>query len=328
MAGNLRALIDKLNPTTRAALEAAAGLCLSRTHYDIEPEHYLLKLLDETTADVQVICRRFSVDRSRLAAELTRTLDKLKSGNSRNPALSPYVLLLLREAWCVASLDFNAIQIRGAFILLALLNGISNFEMPAELRKIDAAELAGKFSEILTDSGEKTVTAPQLTAEPPTRTGPARVFISYRHGDGDDCAERLYDRLLATVPGIEVFRDVDTLKLGDDFAKSIEANIQSCDVLIAVIGKQWSNVTQSDGHPRLESERDYVRMEIAAALRAEKRVIPLLVNHATMPGQAELPSDIAAFAARHGLNVGTETFRYDTEELVKELTRLANTIRT
>src|SRR5262249_31648995 len=141
------------------------------------------------------------------------------------------------------------------------------------------------------------------------------------------CADRLYDRLLAAVPGIKVFRDVDTIRLGDDFVKAIEATIKSCDVLIAIIGKQWFAVTQPDGRRRIDSDRDYVRMEIAAGLGAEKRVIPILVNQAAMPAEAELPPDIAAFAARHGLHVGMEQFRYDTEELVRELTQLANTTR-
>ena len=92
MAVNLRALIGKLNDTTRNALEAAAGLCLSRTHYDVEVEHYLMKLLDSSSGDLAAILKHFEVDKSRLAAELTRSLDKLKSGNARNPALSPTLL--------------------------------------------------------------------------------------------------------------------------------------------------------------------------------------------------------------------------------------------
>jgi hypothetical protein len=251
---------------------------------------------------------------------LSRTLDKLKSGNSRTPSISPLVLSLLREAWCIASLDFNAIQVRSAYIVLALLNGIPNFEMPPELRKINAAELARQFHDILANSSETTVTVPQQTTEPATRGGPARVFITYRRGDGDDCADRLYDRLLAAVPGIKVFRDLDTLRLGDDFANRIEATIKSCDLLVAIIGNQWLAATQPDGHRRIDSERDYVRLEIAAALHAEKRVISILMNEATMPAAAELPSEITVLASRHALHVAMERFRYDTEELVRELT--------
>src|ERR1022692_2913446 len=72
---NLRAVIGKLNPTTRNALEGAAGLCLSRTHYNVEIEHFLMKLLDGSGADFAFIARHFGIDKSRLASELNRSLD-------------------------------------------------------------------------------------------------------------------------------------------------------------------------------------------------------------------------------------------------------------
>ena len=92
-----------MNDTTRNALEAAAGLCLSRTHYDVEIEHYLMKLLDSSSGDLAAILKHFEVDKSRLAAELTRSLDKLKTGNARNPALSPTLRKMLTEAWTLGS---------------------------------------------------------------------------------------------------------------------------------------------------------------------------------------------------------------------------------
>jgi type VI secretion system protein VasG len=96
---NLRALIGKLNDETKAAVEAAAGLCLGRTHYDVEVEHYLMKLLDRSDGDFAAILKHYGVDRSRLAAELTRSLDRLKSGNARTPSLSPSLVRMLSEAW-------------------------------------------------------------------------------------------------------------------------------------------------------------------------------------------------------------------------------------
>jgi len=81
MSVNLKSLIGKLNDPTRNALEAGAGLCVSRTNYDIEVEHYVLKLLDQPYGDFSQIVGRFNIDSSRLAAELTRSLDKLKKGN-------------------------------------------------------------------------------------------------------------------------------------------------------------------------------------------------------------------------------------------------------
>src|SRR5271165_1014742 len=107
MTANLKGLIGKLNDTTRNALEAAAGFCLARTHYDIEIEHYLLKLLDVTDGDFPRILKHFGVNKSRLTADLTHGLDRLKSGNARTPAFSPSLVKMLSEAWSLGSLEFG-----------------------------------------------------------------------------------------------------------------------------------------------------------------------------------------------------------------------------
>src|SRR6516164_1235655 len=112
MGLNLRSLLAKLSDPARSALEAAAGLCLARTHYNVEIEHYLLKLLESSDNDFARVARQFGIDKSRLSAELTRNLDKLKSGNARTPAFSPTLLKMLTEAWTIGSIDFGARQIR------------------------------------------------------------------------------------------------------------------------------------------------------------------------------------------------------------------------
>ena len=149
MAVNLKSLIGKLNDSTRSALEGAAGLCLSRTHYDIEIEHYLMKLLDATGDDFSKILSRFEVDKSRLLGELTRSLDKLKSGNARTPALSPSLMKMMTEAWTIGSIDYDAGQIRSGFTILALA---SNDELARqmltiskEFQKIQPASLRKDF---------------------------------------------------------------------------------------------------------------------------------------------------------------------------------------
>src|SRR5262249_33085606 len=153
MATNLRAVIGKLNDTTRGALEGAAGLCLSRTHYDIEIEHYLMKLLDASGSDLAVILRHFGVDKSKLAAELTRALDKVKAGNARNPAMSPSVVQMLREAWVIGSLDFAAGNVRTGYTILALasveeLQRIVR-DSSKEFQKITAEALRKDFASIV-----------------------------------------------------------------------------------------------------------------------------------------------------------------------------------
>ena len=123
MSVNLKSLIGKLNDTTRGALEGAAGLCLSRTHYDVEVEHFLLKLLDASGSDAVKIFHQFSIDTSRLQKELERSLDKLKSGNARTPAISPSVLKMLTEGWTTGSIDFGATQMQWIEIEMQQWNG-------------------------------------------------------------------------------------------------------------------------------------------------------------------------------------------------------------
>jgi len=162
MSTNLKALIGKLDDATRKSLEAAAGLCVSRTHYDIEIEHYLLKALDATDNDLAAILKHFGVDRSRLTKEIERSLDLLKTGNARSPAFSPTVVKMLSEAWTVASIDFNAGEIRTGFTLLALLGNdelarlIKGFSK--ELQAVNPDGLRANFYDIVATSRETQTT--------------------------------------------------------------------------------------------------------------------------------------------------------------------------
>jgi type VI secretion system protein VasG len=117
----LKSLIERLDPHCRAALEAAAGLTLSRTHYNVEIEHWLLKLLDGQGHDVALILRHFEIDEGRLAADINRQLDRLKTGNSRAPALAPEIVSLIREAWLLASVTHGFSHVRSGHVLWALL---------------------------------------------------------------------------------------------------------------------------------------------------------------------------------------------------------------
>ena len=167
MGINLKALIGKLNDPSRAALEGAAGLCLSRTHYDIEVEHYLTKLLDSSSGDFAAILKHFEVDKSRLTGELARSMDKLKSGNARTPAISPTVLKMLTAAWTVGSIDFNAGQVRTGFTILALASDEELARMmrdiSKEFQKINPDALRKDLMGIVALSSE-TTTAPAAAA--------------------------------------------------------------------------------------------------------------------------------------------------------------------
>jgi len=163
MGINLKSLISKLNDPARSALEGAAGLCLSRTNYDIEIEHFLTKLLDSSSGDFAAILKHFEMDKSRLTNELSRSMDKLKSGNARTPAISPTVLKMLTTAWTIGSIDFNVGQVRTGFAILALVSDeelarLIN-DVSKEFHKINADALRKDLMGIVALSSETTTAA-------------------------------------------------------------------------------------------------------------------------------------------------------------------------
>jgi len=119
---DLRSLIARFNPVCREALERAVAFTLQNGHFNVELEHLLLKLLDEQDTDLRALLRHFEVDESRLRTDLTRTLDRLRTGNTRTPGLSPSLVTLGREAWMLASLQFGAPHVRSGHILATLLS--------------------------------------------------------------------------------------------------------------------------------------------------------------------------------------------------------------
>ena len=175
MTTNVRSLIAKLNDATRSALEAAAGLCLSRTHYDIEIEHLLVKLLDAPGTDVPIILKQFGVDKSRVTADLTRSLDRLKSGNARTPSISPTLLTALKEAWNLGSLNYAAGQVRSGFVLLAALTSDELHRLlrdtSHEFEKISVEGLQKEFFTITQMSAE--TASPLSSAEAAAGARPA-----------------------------------------------------------------------------------------------------------------------------------------------------------
>src|SRR6204780_1820624 len=158
MPVTLKAIVSKLNDTTRKALEDAAGLCLARTHYDVEIEHFLMKLMDATDSDFARILKQFGVDKSRLSAELSRSLDKLKTGNARTPSFSPSLHRMLTEGWTIGSLEFGGGQVRTGFTTLALVSDdeLSRIvrDISKELLKIEPESLRKQLPAILEDSLE------------------------------------------------------------------------------------------------------------------------------------------------------------------------------
>jgi type VI secretion system protein VasG len=118
---DLKALVGRFDAHCRRALEAAAGLTLSRSHYNIEIEHWLLKLLDGNGTDLPLLLRHYEADEGRFRADLNAALDRFKAGNARAPGLSPDVVEIAKQAWLLASLEHGLAQIRSGHVLWALL---------------------------------------------------------------------------------------------------------------------------------------------------------------------------------------------------------------
>ena len=155
---NLKSLVGRLNDTCRGALEGAAGLCLSRTNYDVEIEHILAKLLEENDTDLHKIARHYEVNIDRLTKDVSTSLDRLKTGNSRTPGLSDRLPQWFQNAWLLASVDFGAARVRSGHLLLALLSneGTARLARDAsrEFNHISVESLAQKLEEITADSSE------------------------------------------------------------------------------------------------------------------------------------------------------------------------------
>ncbi len=155
---NLKSLITKLNDTCRNTLEAAAGLCLSRTNYNVEVEHWLAKLIELPNTDMAAIFRYCGVDTSRLSADITRSIDRLKTGNAKPPMLSPQTVDWAREAWLLGSIDFGAQRTRSGHLLLALVRSddLSRlaWDLSSELHKIKPESLQNDLLDLMENTVE------------------------------------------------------------------------------------------------------------------------------------------------------------------------------
>ena len=157
---------------------------------------------------------------------------------------------------------------------------------------------------------------------------PGRIFISYRREETAYPAGWLYDRLADHFGSSQVFKDVDSIELGDDFVEVITSAVGACDVLLAVIGPEWLTITDAHGRRRLDNPDDFVRLEIEAALSRRVRVIPILVDGASMPRADELPDSMAILERRQALELSPARFAFDTGRLLKVLDRTLAELRT
>lgn len=148
------------------------------------------------------------------------------------------------------------------------------------------------------------------------------VFLCYRRDDSRGSAGRLYGDLRSKLDPNPIFRDLDAIEAGADFAVEISKTVEQCDAFIALIGTGWIVATDAHGGRRLDNPRDMVRLEIAAALAAGTTVIPVLVEDAAMPAEEDLPEPLRPLAARNALPISDLRWDYDVQRLVSRLQRL------
>ncbi len=180
---DLKSLVGRLNETSRNALEGAAGLCLSRTHYNVEIEHWLLKLLEVPDSDILAIFDKFDIDLGKLHQDLNRELDRIKGGNTRAPALSPSIVDISKNAWMLASVEYGHGVATSAHILTALMlddsmrqsTGALSGELkkikPESLREVTRAivgSTAESLSSAMGDTSNNSAAAPGMPSSTPS----------------------------------------------------------------------------------------------------------------------------------------------------------------
>ncbi|MBE9156071.1 SUMF1/EgtB/PvdO family nonheme iron enzyme [Nodosilinea sp. LEGE 06152] len=151
-------------------------------------------------------------------------------------------------------------------------------------------------------------------------TNAKSIFISYRRLTSIDIAGRIYDRLVARFGENSVFKDVNSVPFGVNFRHHLEQEVCHCPVLLAIIDPQWLEVADAHGRPKLANSSDWVRMEIEAALRRDRLVIPVLVGGATLPEDAALPDGMRGLVHRQSTVVRCDPdFHHDMDRLIQRI---------
>jgi len=142
-----------------------------------------------------------------------------------------------------------------------------------------------------------------------------RIFISYRRADSRVSSGRIYAWLSERLEG-RVFMDVEGIPPGDNFVKAIRGEIERSTLLLAIIGKDWCTAAGEDGAFRLDQREDFVRREILAAINNGVRIVPVLVNGATMPQENDLPASLRPLVRLNAISIEDESFEDGMKHLL------------
>lgn len=151
------------------------------------------------------------------------------------------------------------------------------------------------------------------------------IFISYRRADSAPWARSLYMALEKHFVRKQLFMDVDDIKPGAEFAKVLDEKVAQCDVMLVLIGKGWLEASNERGLRRLDDASDFVRIEIESALKRDIKIVPVLVDGASMPRPADLPDRLAPLSGRQAFILTHTRFGADVDELARLLGEVYST---
>lgn len=202
-------------------------------------------------------------------------------------------------------------------ILMASDDELSDSHAPQDLPLLEQAITVGVSP--AEESAPTDLRAADAAGEEPANL----IFISYRRYDSADAAGRIFDRLAAQFGDQHVFKDVDDIPLGKDFRRVIGDAVGQCQILLAVIGRDWLTVTNEHGQRRIDDPADFVRIEIESALQRGIPVIPLLVRGVSIPREEDLPDSLKELVYRSGIEIRPDPdFHRDMDRLIRALERL------
>lgn len=209
----LKGLVAKLNDICHKTLDEAANLTFSRTHYNIEIEHWLVKLADRPTSDISLLLNHFGLDTGQLLRDLNKAIDRFTTGNGRPPAISPRLVTLLREAWNIASLEQGGSRIRSSHVFAAALDsaefGPLLRDASPQLARLPQGALTGDLAAVLEPSDESAGDRAAPAGEP-ARPGSQEALDRFTIDLTKQASEGRIDPIVGRDPEVRQIIDILT----------------------------------------------------------------------------------------------------------------------
>jgi hypothetical protein len=311
---------EALETTLHRSLEYAN----ERHHEFASLEHLLLGLVDDQdAADVMIAS---GVDLTSLRARVTKYLDEeleasVVKGSAEAQPTTGFQRVIHRAVVHVQSSGRRVVT--GANVLSAIFaereSHAALFLMEQGMTRFDAVQYMSHGIAKRPEMSKASNVARTVVALQDRIVVARKIFISYRRDDSAGYAGRIHDRLEKEFGRDLLFMDVDAIPLGVDFVKFLKDAVAQADVMLAIIGQDWLDACDEGGRRRLDNPRDFVRIEIGAALQRDIPVIPIFVDGARIYKPEELPDDLKELTFRNGLDVRHSSFHSDMDRLVKSL---------